>query len=74
MTGNMGLIVKNSFSQATQVFDRFYLQKLALDTLQEIRIKHLWEGLGKENDAIEKSRKMSLKCKSKLLPNGDTLK
>ena len=40
MTSNMGLIVKKSFPQATQVINRFHMQKLALDTLQEIRIKH----------------------------------
>jgi transposase len=40
MAGNMGLIVKKSFPNATLVIDRFHLQKLALDALQEIRIKH----------------------------------
>jgi transposase len=40
MAGNMRLIVKKSFSNATLVIDRFHVQKLALDALQEIRIKH----------------------------------
>jgi transposase len=51
MAGNMGRIVKNSFSNATLVIDRFHVQKLALDALQEIRIKHRWEALDAENDA-----------------------
>jgi transposase len=50
------------------------VQKLALDALQEIRIKHRWEALDKENDAIEKARNQPLKYAPELLPNGDTLK
>jgi len=74
MAGNMGLIVKKSFPLATQVIDRFHVQKLALDALQEIRIKHRWEALDKENDAIENARNKSLKYTPKLFKNGDTLK
>jgi transposase len=74
MAGNMGLIVKKSFPQATQVIDRFHVQKLALDALQEIRIKHRWDALDKENDAIENARNNSLKYKPERFSNGDTLK
>ncbi|MEP5338337.1 MAG: transposase [Algibacter sp.] len=74
MAGNMGLIVKKSFPNATQVIDRFHVQKLALDALQEIRIKHRWEALDTENDAIENARNKSLKYTPELLDNGDTLK
>ena len=74
MAGNMGLIVKKSFPNATLVIDRFHVQKLALDALQEIRIKHRWEAIDAENDAIEIARSKSLKYTPKLLPNGDTLK
>ena len=74
MAGNMGLIVKKSFPNATQVIDRFHVQKLALDALQEIRIKHRWEALDTENDAIENARNKSLKYTPELLENGDTRK
>lgn len=74
MAGNMGLIVKKSFPNASQVIDRFHVQKLALDALQEIRIKHRWEALDKENDAIENARNKSTKYTPKLFKNGDTLK
>ncbi len=74
MAGSMGLIVKRSFPNAVQVIDRFHVQKLALDALQEIRIKHRWEALDKENDAIEKAKNKSLKYMPKILSNGDTLK
>lgn len=74
MAGSMGLIVKKSFPNATQVIDRFHVQKLALDALQELRIKHRWNALDKENDAIEDARSKSLKYIPEILPNGDTLK
>lgn len=74
MAANMGLIVKKSFPNAVQVIDRFHVQKLALDALQEIRIKHRWEALDKENNAIEKARNKNIKHLPKLLKNGDSLK
>jgi len=74
MAGNMGLIVKKSFPNAVQVIDRFHVQKLALDALQEIRIKHRWNAIDQENDAIEQARTRNLKYSPEILPNGDTLK
>lgn len=74
MAGNMGLIVKKSFPNATLVIDRFHVQKLALDALQEIRIKHRWEAIDAENDAIENAKAKGKKNIHKLLANGDTLK
>lgn len=74
MAGNMGLIVKKSFPNATLVIDRFHVQKLALDALQQIRIKHRWEAIDQENDAIENARNKNKKYTPKLLANGDTLK
>lgn len=74
MAGNMGLIVKKTFPSATLVIDRFHVQKLALDALQEIRIKHRWEVLDSENEAIEHARSKSIKYTPELLYNGDTLK
>lgn len=74
MAGNMGLIVKKSFPNATLVIDRFHVQKLALEALQEIRIEHRWEALDAENNAIEYARSKSLKYTPELLTNEDTLK
>lgn len=74
MAANMGLIVKKSFPEATLVIDRFHVQKLALDALQEIRIKHRWEALDQENEAIEKARSKSIQYNPEILANGDTLK
>lgn len=74
MAGNMGLIVKKSFPKASRVIDRFHVQKLATEAIQEIRIKHRWEAIDKENDAIEYTRKKGVLYVPKILDNGDTLK
>jgi transposase len=74
MAGNMGLIVKRSFPKATRVIDRFHVQKLATEAIQEIRIKHRWEAIDKENDAIEYARNKGILYTPKILDNGDTLK
>lgn len=57
MAANMQLIAKRSFPNATLVTDRFHVQKLAMEALQEIRIKRRWEAIDQENEAIEKAKK-----------------
>jgi transposase len=74
MAGNMGVIAKKCFPNATRVTDRFHVQKLATEALQEIRIKYRWEAIDLENEAMERARKSNVNFKSKTLPNGDTLK
>lgn len=48
----MKLIARKFFSKTIQVTDRFQVQKLALEALQEIRIKHRWEAMDIENQSI----------------------
>ena len=50
MANSMGQIVRQCFPKATRVIDRFHVQKLALDALQEIRIKHRWDALDEETN------------------------
>ena len=74
LAGNMGLIVKRCFPYAKHVIDRFHVQQLANEALQEIRIKYRWKALEAENGAIEKARKDKKPFQTKFLENGDTLK
>jgi transposase len=74
MAGNMGLIAKKCFSNATRVTDRFHVQKLATEALQEIRIKYRWQAIDQENEDMEKAKKSNENFESKTLANGDTLK
>ena len=74
MAANMGLVAKKCFPNATRVTDRFHVQKLALEALQEIRIKYRWQAIDQENEAMEKAKKGNKKFESEALSNGDTLK
>ena len=74
MAANMGLIAKKCFSNAVRVTYRFHVQKLALEALQEIRIKYRWQAIDIENDAIEKAKFTKTKFEPKILSNGDTIK
>lgn len=74
MAGNMELIARRCFPSAVCVTDRFHVQKLAAEALQEIRIKHRWEALDAENEEIERCKQAKVEFKLVLLPNGDTIK
>lgn len=68
MAGSMKRIAKRCFPGTSLVIDRFHVQKLAIEALQEIRIKHRWEALEMENSFDEQS------LKTEVFENGDTRK
>ncbi len=74
MANSMKLISKKCFPKAIQVTDRFHVQKLTLEALQEIRIKHRWEAMDKENQLIIQSKSENKTHIPQLLSNGDSLK
>jgi transposase len=74
LAGNMSLITKKCFPNASQVIDRFHVQQLATGALQEIRIKYRWEALDAENQAIEDAKTSKVVYTPEILSNGDTLK
>jgi transposase len=74
LAGNMSLISKKSFPQATQVIYRFHVQQLATEALQEMRIKYRWEALDAENNALEVAKSSKIPYVPEVLSNGDTLK
>nr|WP_229213824.1 transposase [Dyadobacter psychrotolerans] len=74
MAANMNKIITRCFPKADKVIDRFHVQKLAYDAVQEIRIKYRWEALDQENDAIKTAKATGKPYEIELLENGDTLK
>lgn len=74
LAGNMALIAKKCFPNAVQVIDRFHVQQLASEALQELRIKYRWEALDAENLAIEQAKAENKSYIPEVLENGDTLK
>jgi transposase len=74
MAATMQKISRQCFPKAEQVTDRFHVQRLATDALQELRIKHRWEALGQENKEIGLSKELGKGYVPELLENGDTHK
>lgn len=74
MAGSIKLIAKRCFPNAIQVIDRFHVQKLASEALQEIRIAHRWEAMEEENSAILEARKLKQSYQPFIYQNGDTKK
>lgn len=74
MAGSMSLVVDKCFPKTIKVIDRFHVQKLAYDALQEIRIAHRWDAINEETNAIENAKSDNKKHIPELLDNGDTLK
>lgn len=72
MAGSMNLIAKKCFPKTEIVTDRFHVQKLAFEAVQEQRIRLRWEIIELENNEIEMSRKSGQIYKPKLLSNGET--
>lgn len=74
MANSMNLIVKKSFPKAILVIDRFHVQKLACDVVQEIRIKHRWDAIDIDNQQYKQAKVDKKEYKPLILENGDTLK
>lgn len=74
MAANMIKAVRRCFSNASRVIDRFHVQKLAYDAVQEARIKYRWEALDAESLGIEEARVKKQPYQPEVLSNGDTLK
>jgi len=74
MAPNMAKAVRRCFGNAKRVIDRFHVQKLAYDAVQELRIKYRWKVLDDESRKIIKARKEGNHYMPEILPNGDTLK
>lgn len=74
MAANMIKAIRRCFSNAVRVIDRFHVQKLAYDAVQEARIKYRWEALEQESKAIEEAKKNKQSHQPEVFTNGDTLK
>lgn len=74
LSDSMRRICRYAFPRASRVIDRFHVQKLALEAVQEIRIKHRWEAIDADTEAREQAKFNGLTYVPERLENGDTLK
>ena len=74
MAGSMNEIARKCFTKANRVTNRFHVQKLAYEALQEIRIKYRWQAIDKENEAYQEAKKNGITYVPEVYSNGDTPK
>ena len=74
MADNMNLAMRTTFKQAKRVIDRFHVQKLVSDAVQEVRVALKRLALKEENEEIKKARKEKRTYRPVTFKNGDTKK
>lgn len=74
MAASLNLAVRRCFVKAHKVIDRFHVQKLAFDAVQELRIQFRWQAIEQESELMAQAKKNQQLFQPEILPNGDTLK
>ena len=74
MSNSMHLIAKRCFPEAIRTIDRFHIQKLACEALQEMRIAHRWDSIQEDTDAREEAKHAGMDYTPTTYANGDTRK
>ncbi len=72
LSDSMRKIVRTAFPKASRVIDRFHIQKLACDAVQELRIRHRWNAIQQANDEMEEAKFKGEDYVPFRYPNGDT--
>ena len=74
LSDSMRKIIRRCFPNANRVIDRFHVQKLAYDALQEMRIEHRWDAINEETNAKEEAKLSQINYQPEVFINGDTSK
>ena len=74
LSDSMRKIVRTAFPKVDRVIDRFHIQKLACDAVQELRVKHRWAAIQQANDEQEEAKLAGESYEPFRYPNGDTRK
>ena len=74
LSDSMRKIVRSCFPRAMRVIDRFHIQKLACDAVQEMRIRHRWDAIQEANDDMENAKLEEREYVPFRYENGDTRK
>jgi transposase len=74
LSDSMRKIVGWCFPKAKRVIDRFHIQKLACDAVQEMRIKLRWDAIQEANDDMENAKLTGEPYVPARYENGDTKK
>ena len=72
LSPTMMRIVRTAFPNATMTNDRFHVQKLFYEAVDELRITYRWMARDLENDEIQRCREQNIRYVPFRHPNGDT--
>ena len=72
LSESMRKIVRAAFPKANRVIDRFHIQKLACDAVQELRIRHRWDAIDQGNQEREDAKQRGKEYTPFRYSNGDT--
>lgn len=85
LSSAMMLTVRTAFPGARLINDRFHVQQLMSEAVDQLRVRHRWEVLDQENKAIKEHRAKRKSCRNKqerdilgqwtprLMENGETM-
>ena len=74
LSDSMRRIVRRSFPKAQRVIDRFHIQKLACEAVQEMRSRHRGDAIQEANDDMENAKLEGREYVPFRYGNGDTKK
>lgn len=74
MSDSMDAIVRQAFPNAVKVTDRFHVQQLVSEAVQEIRIDIRKKVIKEENEKMKECREKKIRYRPELYKNGDTKK
>ena len=80
LSSSMRKIAHRAFPKAVQVTDRFHVQKLAMEALQEMRISFRWDAINEENKQMAENKAARKRGEDvdeyepEVFENGDTRK
>jgi transposase len=69
---SMKLIVKRAFPRATQVSDRFHVQRLMNEAISDLRVDYRWQAIYQENAEIALAKEVGRPFVPHVFENGDT--
>lgn len=72
LSPSMKNIAVMEFRNTKRTIDRFHVQKLALEAVQEMRVRHRWEALKAEHERKVWVRETGEDLPAAVFPNGDT--
>lgn len=72
LSPSMRLIAKRAFPNATIVSDRFHVQKLMNEAINDLRVDYRWQAIDQENEEVAFAKEIGRKFIPHTFENGDT--